>query len=65
MLQEFQGWTQRFAQPVVLKVAAELRGLKVGPLPVPVSAERQRALDEFREWFRGWLPGVTKLTANV
>jgi 4-hydroxy-tetrahydrodipicolinate synthase len=65
MLQNFLGWTHRFAQPMVLKVAAELRGLKVGGSPVPVSAERQRVLDEFREWFRGWLPTVKKLTANV
>lgn len=65
MLQEFHAWVQRFAHPVILKVAAELRGLKVGGLPVPVSPERQRMLDEFREWFLGWLPGVKKLTANA
>ena len=64
MLQEFHAWNGRFAQPVVLKVAAELRGLKMGPLPVPVSAERARILDEFREWFRDWLPAVKKLTSN-
>ena len=65
MLQEFYAWTTRFPQPVILKVAAELRGIKVGPLPVPVSAERQRVLDEFREWFRGWLPAVKHLAANA
>ena len=65
MLQEFHAWTTRFPQPVILKVAAELRGLKVGPLPVPESAERQRVLDEFREWFRGWLPTVKALSANA
>jgi 4-hydroxy-tetrahydrodipicolinate synthase len=65
LLQEFRAWTRRFAQPIALKVAAELRGLKVGGLPVPVSGERQPVLDEFREWLRVWLPKVTKLTANV
>jgi hypothetical protein len=55
----------QFAQPVILKVAAELRGIKVGPLPVPVSAERQRVLEEFRVWFRNWLPGVKRLSANA
>jgi 4-hydroxy-tetrahydrodipicolinate synthase len=65
MLQEFHAWTARFPQPVILKVAAGLRGIKVGPLPVPVSAERQRVLDEFSEWFRGWLPAVKRLSANA
>jgi dihydrodipicolinate synthase/N-acetylneuraminate lyase len=65
LLREFHGWMSQFAQPVVLKVAAELRGIKVGPLPVPVSAERLRVLDEFRDWFRNWLPGVKKLSANA
>jgi 4-hydroxy-tetrahydrodipicolinate synthase len=65
MLAEFHGWMAQFAQPVILKVAAELRGIKVGPLPVPVSQERQRVLEEFRCWFRNWLPGVKKLSANA
>jgi 4-hydroxy-tetrahydrodipicolinate synthase len=64
MLGEFHVWMAQFAQPVVLKVAAELRGIKVGPLPVPVSHERQRVLEEFRCWFRNWLPEVKKLSAN-
>jgi 4-hydroxy-tetrahydrodipicolinate synthase len=61
MLAEFHVWMSQFAQPVVLKVAAELRGIKVGPLPVPVSEERQRVLEEFRCWFRNWLPILKKL----
>jgi 4-hydroxy-tetrahydrodipicolinate synthase len=65
MLREFHAWMAQFAQPVILKVAAELRGIKVGPLPVPVSAERQRVLDEFRAWFRSWLPALKKLSANA
>jgi dihydrodipicolinate synthase/N-acetylneuraminate lyase len=65
MLQEFQRWTARFPQPVILKVAAELRGIKVGPLPVPVSTERQLVLDEFREWFHGWLPAVKQLSPHA
>ena len=65
MLKEFHGWMAQFAQPVILKAAAELRGIKVGPLPVPVSAERERLLDEFRQWFRSWLPAIKKLSANA
>jgi hypothetical protein len=31
------------------------RGIKTGPLPVPLASETQATLDEFREWFRGWV----------
>ncbi len=65
MLQEFQRWMGQFAQPVILKVAAELRGIKVGPLPVPVSAERERLLEEFRRWFKDWLPAMKKLAVHA
>jgi 4-hydroxy-tetrahydrodipicolinate synthase len=62
MLQEFLAWVDRFPQPVVLKVATGLRGVRLGPLAVPVAPERQRKLDEFREWFAGWLPAVKKFS---
>ncbi|HXK03092.1 MAG TPA: dihydrodipicolinate synthase family protein [Verrucomicrobiae bacterium] len=65
LLQEFHSRALGFAQPVILKVAAGMRGIKVGPPPVPVSPERQRMLDEFRDWFRGWLPAVTKSKAHA
>jgi dihydrodipicolinate synthase/N-acetylneuraminate lyase len=63
MLQEFVSWMQRFPLPIVLKTAAAVRGLKGGPLPVPLSPARARSLAEFREWFQGWLPAVKKLCA--
>jgi len=56
LLQEFLAWIDLFPQPVAIKVAVDLRGLKTGPLPVPLPPEKQKKLDEFREWFRGWLP---------
>lgn len=58
MLQEFIGWMREFPQPVIIKVATGLRGLKTGPLAVPLPPGKQRKLDEFREWFQGWLPHV-------
>jgi 4-hydroxy-tetrahydrodipicolinate synthase len=64
-LQEFAAWASRFPQPVIARVATGLRGLKVGPLPVPLSPRKQRELDEFREWFRAWLPGVKRLCAGA
>jgi 4-hydroxy-tetrahydrodipicolinate synthase len=59
-LQEFLGWIDRFPQPAAIKVAVGLRGLKTGPLPVPLPPEKQNKLDEFREWFQGWLPAMKK-----
>jgi 4-hydroxy-tetrahydrodipicolinate synthase len=58
MLQEFLGWAGAFPFPVLLKVAAAQRGIKVGPQSVPLSPGRQRKLDAFREWFQGWLPAL-------
>ena len=63
-LQEFAAWAARFPQPVIARVATGLRGLKTGPLAVPLSPRKQRDLDEFREWFRGWLPAVKRLCAG-
>jgi dihydrodipicolinate synthase/N-acetylneuraminate lyase len=39
--------------PVGIREATAQRGLKIGPHAAPVD---ERVLEEFREWFRGWLP---------
>lgn len=57
-VQDFTAWMDRFPQPVIVKLAAGLRGVKTGPLSVPLSAAKQKLADEFREWFQGWLPAV-------
>jgi len=62
---EFREWAERFAPLVAVKVAAEVRGIGTGGLPVPVAPERARLLDEFREWFRNWLPATRKLAVRV
>jgi len=59
-LHEFIDWHDRFPTPVAIKTAASLRGLNVGPLAAPLSPAAQRLLDEFREWFRAWLPLVQR-----
>ena len=64
-VQEFMAWRQEFPEPAILKVAAAQRGLKTGALLVPLSAAKQRRLEEFREWFQGWLPNVKKLSASA
>jgi hypothetical protein len=54
-VQEFISWLDRFPAPVGIRAATAARGLKVGPLAVPLSPEKLRELDEFRDWFKGWL----------
>lgn len=65
LLQEFLGWLHQFPYPTGLKVATGLRGLKTGPLSVPLTAEKQRKLEQFREWFPAWLPTAKKLCAHA
>jgi 4-hydroxy-tetrahydrodipicolinate synthase len=60
LLREFLTWAGEFPYPLLLKVAAGLRGMKIGAPTITLSPGRQRRLEEFREWFKGWLPGVKK-----
>jgi len=54
-LHEFLGRIERFPTPVAIKAALAARGIKTGSPPVPLAAETQAALDQFREWFRAWV----------
>lgn len=65
LAREFDIRSREFAPPVAIKVAAGVRGITTGPLAVPVAPDRLKRLDEFREWFRGWLPAMTKMSANA
>jgi 4-hydroxy-tetrahydrodipicolinate synthase len=61
LLQEFIAWTGRFPTPVAIKVATAARGLKIGPLAVPLGPEKCQALDQFQNWFRAWFPAILKV----
>lgn len=63
-LQEFLAWVDQFPQPVIIKIATELRRLKTGPLSVPLPPEKQKKLEKFRAWFEAWLPETKKLAAQ-
>lgn len=62
---EFRHWAARFAPLVAVKTATGLRGIAVGSLPVPLAPERARLLGEFREWFQGWQPAMTKTAVHA
>jgi 4-hydroxy-tetrahydrodipicolinate synthase len=53
-LNQFLAWEESFPKPVLLKVATGLRGIRTGPLAMPLPAEKQRKLEEFRAWFPAW-----------
>jgi 4-hydroxy-tetrahydrodipicolinate synthase len=65
MFQELLSWLDRFPQPVGVKTAVAVRGIKTGPLSAPLPPEKQKSLEQFREWLKCWLPATKKLTAHV
>jgi dihydrodipicolinate synthase/N-acetylneuraminate lyase len=62
---EFVAWAQRFPAPVAVREAAVLRKVKAGPLAAPLGGEKMRLLDEFRAWFRNWIPVVENECKNA
>ena len=62
---EFTAWTRRFPATIALKAALNVRGLKTGPFHVPLTAAKQRKLDEFRLWFQVLLAGLKKHSAHA
>jgi dihydrodipicolinate synthase/N-acetylneuraminate lyase len=63
--EEFRSWTGRLPPTVAVKTALTVRGLKVGPLPLPLAPSKQRLLEEFRAWFQAWLPNLKSLTVHA
>jgi 4-hydroxy-tetrahydrodipicolinate synthase len=64
-LREFLEWIESFPTPIAIREAVALRGLRTGPPASPLAHEGRRRLEEFRAWFRGWLPEVRKECARV
>jgi 4-hydroxy-tetrahydrodipicolinate synthase len=64
-LQEFIEWLNRFPTPAGTREATTARGLKVGPLAVPLSPELRKEMAAFLGWFREWLPEVLKECGEV
>jgi len=63
-LREFIAWLERFPVPSGIKLALGERGLPVGPESVPFSPARRRLADQFKAWFREWLPAVLQEAAE-
>lgn len=65
VLRELLEWSDRFPQPTLWRAATECRKLKTGPIAAALSQRKRRELDQFREWFRAWLPRTRNLSANA
>jgi len=65
LFEQFVSFASGLPQPAVVKLAVALRGLKTGPLAVPLPLAREREIDRFREWFQGWMPEIRKMAVNA
>ncbi len=60
ILGEFLEWLSEFPAPAAVKEAVRQRKLKAGVYGLPLGPEQDRKMNEFREWFSAWLPGVRR-----
>jgi len=65
LFQQFVSFAATLPHPVVVKLAAALRGFKTGPLAVPLPLAREREIDRFRDWFQGWMPEIKKMAVHA
>jgi hypothetical protein len=62
---EFLDQTLRFPFPAGIREALAVRGLKTGPHATPLGLTGERELEEFRGWFREWLPVIERTCSAV
>lgn len=55
LVEQFLKRALSFPFPIAFREAAMIRGLKMGPHAAPLGPRECIAIEEFREWFRGWL----------
>lgn len=53
-LQELLDWFDLLPPFALLRVATGLRGIKTGPPAMPVPAEKEKTVGDFKEWFKSW-----------
>jgi 4-hydroxy-tetrahydrodipicolinate synthase len=57
LVNEFVARLTTFPAPWAIRIALDARGVATGPMPLPLTARRQRQIAEFQEWFREWIKG--------
>jgi 4-hydroxy-tetrahydrodipicolinate synthase len=63
-LQEFQEQAKMFPLPVAIVEALRVRKQKMGAFAGPMSERTSRRLEEFKDWFAGWLPDMLRKSAG-
>jgi 4-hydroxy-tetrahydrodipicolinate synthase len=58
---EFVSRAAMFPFPIAYREAVALRGIQIGPHAAPLGRDESRRMEEFRAWFRDWLPTIEKL----
>jgi 4-hydroxy-tetrahydrodipicolinate synthase len=59
-VQEFVARISELPVPAGIKTAVAARGIKSGPLAVPLGNAGNQRIEAFQQWFREWLPLVQK-----
>lgn len=59
-LAEFIRWIETFPGPAGVREAVAVRGIKAGERSAPFAPSTEKRMEEFRDWFRDWLPMVVK-----
>ena len=65
LVREFLDRAMSFPFPIAFREAAQIRGLKMGPAASPIGKSECAALEEFREWFRGWMDSLREATKQA
>ena len=58
LLEELIAHLAVFPTPWGIRVGLAARGIDTGPLPLPLTSDRRRQIDEFTAWFRPWLDAL-------
>jgi 4-hydroxy-tetrahydrodipicolinate synthase len=57
-LDEFVARLSVFPTPWGVRITLAARGIETGPLPLPLTLERHRQIEDFQSWFRNWLEHI-------
>jgi 4-hydroxy-tetrahydrodipicolinate synthase len=57
LVDEFVAKLAAFPTPWGIRIALAARGMPTGPLPLPLTRERERQIAEFQAWVGPWLEG--------
>jgi 4-hydroxy-tetrahydrodipicolinate synthase len=57
-LDEFVARLSVFPTPWGVRITLAARGIETGQLPLPLTLERHRQIEDFQSWFRNWLEHI-------